>query len=436
MATNTLASVNINCIPDNRYAVIGVVNHKRARFEIETKKNDQNAEPTKRNPINLVLVLDRSGSMASNNKLEFAKQAVISVLDLLHDDDIVHLVAYDDKVLNIFEDAPASGRQALYSTVREIKTGGSTNLSGGIQNGAELFERYPHPGYSKRMFVLSDGLANIGLQSKGEISRLVKKYNEKGVIIDSFGVGEDFDEGIMKGIAEAGNGQFFFLETAEVIVQLIANALQSVFDVCGTHAQLIIRGINNGIVTKIWGHTNIAQGATLGDLHVDNLRVILCDFTVSASVPDGTELDVLEYQLKYNLPDDIQGESLTVTGKLPITFVDDESLTKEVNPKIQTLHAVQVAAEMDDQIVDLINHRQRDEAIALIDEQIQLLRQVEHLDDERHMIAMLLRMAENMQKRLKDQKVSEKTAAKSYHHKSHMKKHYDYKYTNYYDENE
>lgn len=434
MASNTLATVSINCIPDNQYAVVGVVNNKRARFEIVTKKNEENLEPVKRNPINLVLVLDRSGSMSSNNKLEFAKQAVIAVLDLLQDDDIVHLVAYDDKVTSIFEDAQAANRQALYSTIRGIQTGGSTNLSGGIKTGADLLEKYPHPGYSKRMFVLSDGLANVGLKSKEELSGLVRKYNHQGIILDSFGVGEDFDELIMKGIAEAGSGQFFFLETAEVIVQLMTNAIQSVFDVCGTQTQLIIRGINNGIVTKIWGYTNIAQGVSLGDLHVDNLRVILCDFTVSASVPNGTELDVLEYQLKYNLPDDVQGEPIVVSGKLPLTFVDDASLAKEVDAKVQTLHAIQVAAEMDDRIVELINNRQRDEAIALIDEQIQLLRAVEHLDDERHMIAMLIRIAENMQKRLKEQSVSEKTAAKSYHHKGHMKKHGSYKYANYYDE--
>jgi Ca-activated chloride channel family protein len=429
-----MATVNIRCIPDNRYAIIGVVNHKRARFEIETKKNEENAESTKRNPINLVLVLDRSGSMASNNKLEFAKKAVISVLNLLHDDDIVHLVAYDDKVLNIFEDAHGSTREALYSTVEGIRTGGSTNLSGGIETGVKLFERYEHPGYSKRMFVLSDGLANVGLRTKEEIMRVVSKYNEKGIIIDSFGVGEDFDSEIMKGIAEAGQGQFFFLESAEVIVTLITNALQSVFDVCGTQAQFIIRGINNGIVTKIWGHQNIALGANLGDLHVDNLRVILCDFTVSATVPDGTELDVLDYQLKYNCPDDVQEEPVIVAGKLPLTFVGDESLVQEIDPKVKTLHAVQVAAEMDDRIVELIEHGRRDEAIALIDEQIHLLRQVQHLDDERHMIAMLLRIAENMQQRLKEQTLSEKMAAKSYHHKSHMKKCYDHKYTTYYDE--
>ncbi|CAF3477359.1 unnamed protein product [Rotaria socialis] len=432
MSTDTSVSVTVRCIPDNRYALIGVRNNKRARFEIETKKNEKNVESTRRNPVNLVLVLDRSGSMDSRNKLEFAKKAVMSVLHLLHDDDVVHLVTYDDAVQNIFEDARASARESLYSTVERIRSGGSTNLSGGIESGVDLLARYEHPGYSKRMFILSDGLANVGLTTQQEIMKLVSTYNEKGIIIDSFGVGEDFDEKIMKGISEAGHGQFFFLESAEVIVTLMTNAIQSVFDVCGTHTQLAIRGLNNATVTKIWGHQNAALGANLGDLHVDNLRVILCDFTASANVPDGTELDVLEYELKYNRPDDLEGEPITVSSKLPLIFVNDESLIRDIDPKVKVLHAIQVAAEMDDRIVELINDRRRDEAIALIGEQINLLQEVQALDDERCMIAMLLRMAQNMQKRLIEQKVSEKSAAKSYHHQAHMKKCHDYKYTNYY----
>ncbi|CAF4316051.1 unnamed protein product, partial [Rotaria sordida] len=149
-----------------------------------------------------------------------------------------------------------------------------------METGANLFEKYTYPGYSKRMFVLSDGLANVGLRTKEEIMKAVKKYNEKGIIIDSFGIGEDFDAEIMKDIAEAGCGQFFFLESAEVIVTLMTKALRS---------------------------------AILGDLHVDNLRVVLCDFTVSGTVPEGTEVDILDYQLKYHCPGHIEEEPLTIT---------------------------------------------------------------------------------------------------------------------------
>lgn len=432
MSTDQMTSVEIRCIPDNPHAIIGVVNSKRARFEIETKKKEESAEAVQRAPLNLVLVLDRSGSMASSNKLQFAKQAVISVLDLLHDDDIVHLVAYDDNVWNVFENTRASNRQVLYSVVEGIQSGGQTNLSGGLETGANLFEKYLHPGFSKRILVLSDGLANVGLRTKEEITKAVKKYNEKGILIDSFGIGEDFDERIMKGIAEAGCGQFFFLESAEVIVPLMTKALQSVFDVCGTQAQLIVRGRNDAIVTKIWGHENIAFGASIGDLHSNNLRVILCDFTVSGSVSEGTEVDVLDYQLKYNRPADVDGEPLIVTGTLSVKFVNDESLAQQVDPRVKTLHAVQVAAEMDDRIAQLITDRKRDDALVLIGEQIALLKEVEHLDDEKGMIATLIQMAESMKKRIEDKIVTEKTAVKYYGHHGHMKKCHDYKYTEHY----
>lgn len=89
---------------------------------------------------------------------------------------------------------------------------------------------------------------------------------------------------------------------------------------------------------------------------------------------------------------------------------------------------------MDDRIAQLITDNKRDNAITVITEQIALLKEVEHLDDEKGMIAMLIRMAENMKKRMEDKAVSEKTAAKYYGHHGHMKKCHDYKYTHHYEE--
>lgn len=429
-----MSSIDIHCIADNQYAVIGVLNKKQVRFEIETGQNESADAEKKRNPINLVLVLDRSGSMSSNNKLEYAKEAVIAVLNLLQDDDIVHLVTYDTRVETVFENALASTRENLHSLVRVIHTGGETFLSGGIETGSNLFEKYQYPGYSKRIFVLSDGLANHGLRTKEEIMRLVSKINDKGIIFDSFGVGDDFDPQMMKGIADAGRGQFYFLETANVIIDLMTKALQSVFDIFGTHAQLIIRGSNGAIVTKIWGHENAAHGASLGDIHVNNVRAILCDFTIPGAGPVGTEIEALEYKFKYNLPGDVESEPVVIEGKLNLTLVDDESLVKEVNPKVKLLHAVQVAGEMDDRISELMKNRRREEAINLTNEQINLLREVESLDEPNGMISMLLRLAQNVLKKLNDESISMKAAAQKYHHHGHMKKCYDKKYADYYDE--
>ncbi|CAF5130445.1 unnamed protein product, partial [Rotaria sp. Silwood1] len=221
--------------------------------------------------------------MEADNKLTFAKQAVVSVLNLLHDDDIVHLVAYDADVSIIFENARASTRQFLYSTVDKIETAGSTNMSGAIEVAASLLEKYVYNGYSRRMFLFSDGQANVGMKTRAELTNLVAGYNNKGIITDSFGIGADFDTEIMKGIADAGGSRFVFLESAQVIESLVTKVLVNVFGICGSAARLIVRGKNGAVVTKIWGHENIAAGASLGELYFDNRRSVLCEFTTSGT---------------------------------------------------------------------------------------------------------------------------------------------------------
>ncbi|CAF0828047.1 unnamed protein product [Didymodactylos carnosus] len=402
-AQNELATVEIQCIPDNRNAISGVLNVKRARFDIETNSI---GETTKRAPINLVLILDRSGSMRHNQKIIFAKRAISSVLNLLHDDDVVHLVAYDSEASIIFENARASARQALHPVIDKIETGGSTNISGGIDVGANLLEKYTYHGFSRRMFVFSDGHANIGLKTRGELTNLVAGYNKKGIITDSFGIGADFDAEIMKGIADSGGAKFFFLESAQVIESLVTKALMSVFAVCGSQARLIVRGQNGAVVTKIWGHENIIAGASLGDLHNNNMRSILCEFTTAGTAkPSEAEVETLAYELRYNRPHEPNGEAIVIKGTLLLRFVEDESLVTKIDPRVKCMHTIQMAADMDSKTAQLVKEGKTKEAVDLVTQQIALLKDAESSDDEKGMIRTLIRMAENMHNRLKDESV-------------------------------
>ncbi|CAF4966012.1 unnamed protein product, partial [Rotaria magnacalcarata] len=79
-------------------------------------------------------------------------------------------------------------------------------------------------------------------------------------------------------------------------------------------ARLILRGKNGATLTKIWGHENIVAGASLGDLHSDNLRSIFCEFTTSgtATSADGSEIEMLTYELRYNQPNDLNGEPTVI----------------------------------------------------------------------------------------------------------------------------
>lgn len=423
MATNNEPSiVEIRCIPDNSNAVSGVLNTKKVRFDIETKSK---GEASKRTPLNLALILDRSGSMESNSKLTFAKKAVISVLNLLHDDDIVHLVAYDTDVSVIFENARAATRQYLYTVVNNIETAGSTNMAGGLEVGAGLLDKYVYEGSARRMFLFSDGQANVGMKTRAGLTALVAGYNNRGIITDSFGIGADFDGEIMKGIADAGGSRFFFLESAQVIEPLVTKALVSVFGVIGSQARLIVRGKNGAVVTKIWGHDNIVAGANLGDLHSNNLRSVLCEFTTSGTAnADGTYVETLSYELQYTQPDSPNSEPTVIKNILSLKFVEDEKLVTDINPRVRTMYVTQTVADMDVKIAELVGHGKRDEAIILVQEQIQLLKDVEQYDDERGIIALLLRMAENMHNKLKDETVHNDIIRQGCGHKAYMERQY------------
>ena len=419
-ADNEFGSIEIRCTPDNRNVLAGVMNTKRVRFDVETKGK---GETKKRTPLNLVLVLDRSGSMESNQKLVFAKKAVVSVLNLLHDDDIVHLVAYDTDVSIIFENARASTRNHLYPLVNEIETAGSTNMSGAITVGADVLKKHAYEGFSNRMFLFSDGQANVGMRTSDELTKLVAHYNNQGITTDSFGIGADFDSVIMKGIADAGGSRFYFLSSPEMIEVVVTKALVCVFGVCASRVRLLVRGKNGAIVTKIWGHENIVAGAALGDLHTNNLRSVLCEFTVAGSA--NTEIETLAYELQYNHPADPNGETTAIKDTLSLKFVEDESLITHIDPRVKTMYATQMASELDKKIAQLVKENRRTDALILVDEQVSMLKEVEKLDDERGTIGLLLRLAEHMAKKLKDETIETKLVARGYEHQAFLKEECD-----------
>ena len=348
---------------------------------------------------------------------------MISVLNLVENDDVVHLIAYDSDVSIIFENARASTREHLYSIVDQIETAGSTNMSGGLQAGANLLDKYLYEGFSRRMFLFSDGQANVGMKTCAQLTNLVTGYNSRGIITDSFGIGADFNSEIMKGIADAGGSRFYFLASSDLIELLVTKALVCVFGVCGSRVRLFIRGKNGAVLTKIWGHDNLVAGASLGDLHANNIRSILCEFTTSGT--ENTELEVLSYELQYNRPDDLEGAPITMKNTLSLKFVEDESLVTIIDPRVKTLYVTQTVAEMDKQISQLVRDGKRKEAIELVQQQITLLKDAQQFDDERGLISLLLRLAERMQGKLKDETVDRKLLAQGYEHQAYLKEECD-----------
>ena len=126
----------------------------------------------KRAPVNLGLVIDRSGSMGSEGKLEKAKEAAIMVIRRLDREDIVSIVMYDSMIQVLVPATKVRDKEYLIDQIRRIGPGGSTALYAGVQAGAEEMRKFLSGGRVNRMLLLSDGLANVGPQSPAELGNL------------------------------------------------------------------------------------------------------------------------------------------------------------------------------------------------------------------------------------------------------------------------
>lgn len=192
-------------------------------------------------PLDLALVIDKSGSM-SGGKLELAKLAARKCVDLLGHRDHVALVAYDTEVELLAPGAllDDSHRRQLHAAIDRLQPGSSTNLSGGWLTGCEEVGRAGRSDTVARTLLLSDGLANVGITSAEELAHHAGQLRRRGVATSTFGIGQGFDERLMEGMARSGGGNFYFIERPEQIADFLASELGEALEVVARDALLVV----------------------------------------------------------------------------------------------------------------------------------------------------------------------------------------------------
>ncbi|WP_315817986.1 vWA domain-containing protein [Paraflavitalea speifideaquila] len=124
----------------------------------------------KRVPLNISLVLDRSGSMRGD-KIAFARKAAAFVVEQLGQEDVLSIVNYDDRVEITSPSAPVKNKEALIKKILALQDRGSTNLTGGMLEGYTQVINTKKDGYVNRVLLMTDGLANMGITDPEQIKR-------------------------------------------------------------------------------------------------------------------------------------------------------------------------------------------------------------------------------------------------------------------------
>jgi Ca-activated chloride channel family protein len=192
-----------------------------------------------RTPLNLAVVLDRSGSM-TGAKIEKARQAAMGLVDQLSPEDYFSLIAYSDYAEVLLPAQQVENKESVKSRIARIRPGGSTALYAGVQLGAAQVQRYLSSRRINRVILLSDGLANVGPSSPRELRQLGHTLSETGVSVTTIGVGDDYNEDLMAGLAEASDANYYYVKDTEKLPAIFARELGGLVAVAAREVRIEI----------------------------------------------------------------------------------------------------------------------------------------------------------------------------------------------------
>jgi Ca-activated chloride channel family protein len=224
-----------------------------------------------RAPMNVALVVDRSGSM-EGDKLASAKRAAKGLLDELQDGDRVALVSYASDV-SVELPATTVGpgtRRALAAAVERLYAAGGTHLSGGLEAGAQEIQRGYRGEYLNRVILLSDGNANIGVTDVRSLARVADGLRERGVTVTTMGLGFDYNEELMTAVALSGGGNYYYVDRVSDLAGFFATELASLGGTV-TRDMMLHLELPDGVqVQDVYGYRHEQRGREL-QVHLNSL---------------------------------------------------------------------------------------------------------------------------------------------------------------------
>lgn len=338
----------ISPILGREQVLAGVSSTVRVLLEVSVPE----LELAEREPVNLACVLDTSTSM-DGSRLWFAKEALKRIIQALSPRDTLHLIAYSEDARVVFADGDLSeeNKDALKTQVANLRAGGCTNILAGIEQGAALLEgpgaepeAEMDPGNvltsTRRIFLFSDGEVNRGVTSPHEIKARVASLASKGITTTAFGIGDSFDELLMKGIAEEGKGQYVYLSTEPEIKTRVKKALNGVLDLYGTEAKLEVRGLKHTTAQIFQGDEKNSDNPgtlLLGDIYRGGDRKILVQLAVAPPGDAEGEFECLMWALSFRQ----QHKVVNLSGRLCLNIVEHTALVGDEHIAVQAAFVIQ-----------------------------------------------------------------------------------------------
>jgi hypothetical protein len=327
----------------------------------------------------------------------------------LSPDDTLHFITYDSTARVVFQngDLSEAGKEDLRATIDRVQASGQTNLFKGLELAVQTLaesqaapaaasltsqfwpasgkqgvdEKLASDGIVRRIFLFSDGNVNQGVTDPQQICRQVARWADAGITTGSFGIGLDFDEALMRGIAESGQGRYKFLATARDIPKVVSKSVHDLLDLYASEVKLDLRGSEHTIVSRVYGRDAEEDGETgdapglmnIGDLHNSNERLVLAELEVGP--PGGTVEGTFFTAAEWVITGQRNGAPMQLSGEIKLQATRDRTILGNEASKVHTAFAIRRAADMDLEVADFLSREDRQRAKDVKSRQLALLRE-------------------------------------------------------------
>ncbi len=334
-------------------------------------------------PMNMAIVLDRSGSM-DGSKLENSKKAVKKLIGLLGDNDRLHFVIYDENVDTVFVNVNKDTAESSFQKVDAVRSRGVTNLLAGVTRGVELVKKYSRSGGIDAVLLFSDGLANSGVQGTEAIGMEIKKYHtEHDIRFSAFGIGDDFDELLMTSIARCGKGNYFYIDDMERIPELVQKARNGFVNIIAEDLVLKVTGVDGSVLVEMDDCDDLSAGRKFRTMREYGFYQVLTKIRVTTG--DIGTRGVLRYKLMWV---DRELGPQQQEGVIEVNIISDfNDRTKA--PEVVCYQTMRECGALNTKVTQYMKERNRHEVIKLKEQVIRMYAEVVELDKFGFILALL-----------------------------------------------
>jgi Ca-activated chloride channel family protein len=293
------------------------------------------SERTDLRPLNLALVIDRSGSMAADDKMSRVKQSLQTMIDKLRPDDIISLVIFDTEARVLLPANRIGNGSEIRQAINCLEPNGSTNLHAGLMLGYKEAQKNFRKDATNRVILLTDGIANVGVTDPSKIAAESSEFNGQGIDLSTIGVGLDLNNDLLRSLAKSGRGLYHFISDYKDIDKVFVNEVQSLVSSVAKRVEVRVDYDSNLEIEQLYGysprHQTNSFSIGLDDMNNGLTQVVMTRFRVKdfgkRSYPVKVHLSYFDVK-RQKMVEEVQEVNIIASGRDNCDLLADVEVKK------------------------------------------------------------------------------------------------------------